>query len=56
MINYNDSWEPYRVGSYNGESYYRRYAFYWVRRTSTLGGNLRDRLYFAGISRPVGLA
>ncbi len=56
MVNYNEGWEPYRIGSHNGESYYKRYTVYWVRRTSSLGGDLRDRLEFSSFSRPVGLA
>jgi len=55
MIDYNSSWDAYYVGSYNNESYYKRYGIYWVRRSSTSGGDLRDRLYFAGFSRPSGL-
>jgi len=53
MFDYNNDWEPYRIGSYNGESYYKRYMFCWVRRPSS--PVLKDRLFFAGLSPPVGL-
>jgi len=55
MIDYNSSWDTYNVGSYNNEPYYKRYGVYWVRRSSTSGGDLRDRLHFASLARPLGL-
>jgi len=55
MIDYNSSWETYHIGSYNNKSYYKRYGVYWDRESSTSGGDLRDRLSFAGFSRPLGL-
>ena len=57
MFDYNNGWEPYRIGTYNGEIYYKRYVVYWVRRTSASGvGDLEDKLDFAGVLRPFGLA
>ncbi len=44
MIDYNQSYEQYRVGVYNEQAYYDIEGRYFVRETSSMGGIYTDRL------------
>jgi len=46
MLEYNSSHEQYHVGFYNGQAYYKIYGYYFVRETSSMGGNYVDRLIY----------
>ncbi len=55
MLDYNQNHEQYRIGVYNGQAYYKIYGYYFVRETSSMGGNYTDRLIYVA-TPPASLA
>jgi len=54
MLDYNESYEQDRAGVYNGQVYYKIHGYYFVRQTSSGGGDYIDRLVYVG-TPPAGL-